>query len=121
MTIDGVTALAIRLIIRPGRPTRTTWTRPRSRNRRTCPREALAREIGDTWEGFIKASGDRLIVHLGGVAVSGGLHYCVAVRVSDGMARRVRARDRLGLDTPENEADELSWAMRRRELEEPPS
>jgi hypothetical protein len=73
-------------------------------------RDALADEIGNTFEGFIRACGDQLII-ISAEWRADGLHYCVAVRVSDGMMLITYVHaSRLGMETPENEA--TSWPGR---------
>ena len=84
-------------------------------------REALAEEIGDTLDGFIQACGEQVII-ISAFWPPNGLTYRIAVRVSDGMAPMADVHaSLLGLDTPEHEADELAWAMRRRDADPPPA
>jgi hypothetical protein len=72
----------------------------------------LAREVGDSFDGFLQACADRLII-ISSQFTSEGLVYCIAVSVSDGYAPLgYMPAARLGLDTVENEADELSWKLR---------
>jgi hypothetical protein len=84
-------------------------------------REALADDIGDTFEGFIRACADQVII-VSPAWFSDGLHYCVLVQCEDGPGPITSVHaSLLRLDTAENEADELAWAMRRRDSEDPPS
>ncbi len=121
MTIDGVTAATMPFDNPAWRLVHAYYLDAVAQQKSANLREALAEEVGDTFEGFIRACGDQLII-ISALWRPDGLTYCVAVRVSDGMCPIVFVHaSRLGMDTPENEADDLAWAMRRRDTEDPPS
>lgn len=70
-------------------------------------RVVLDREIGPTFEGFIQALADRLLV-ISSHFLPSGLNYVVALAVSDGYAPlAVIHAARLGLDDPDTELGEL--------------
>lgn len=76
-------------------------------------RGALAHEVGDRFDAFVRACCDGLLV-VSSHFLPGGLHYVVAVRVSDGMAPlAVVPAARLGLDDLDTEAAELDTNLRR--------
>ena len=120
MTIDGVTA-ATMPFDHPAWRLAHAYYLDAAAQQSPDLRDALADEIGDTFEAFIQACGDQLII-ISALWRSDGLTYCVAVRVSNGMLPIAYVHaGRLGLDTPEQEADELAWGLRLRDSEDPPS